>query len=205
MKLGIEQRLVEILGGVRNRSNATFKRFHLVNPELGIYIDHNEVISFGSPSMRRLQGMKNIAIDNNLGNTDPVRNIFGHAQKFSGSLEHAVLKTTRGVVHGGIHASRSAAVDLLTGYGAIARIELTNTERFQLGQSQRYLPKIPVVSAALQIIGRSMARLDLVLPTDREDNILATDRNGRTLKTGITDVLLAGIGGLLLSSSEESE
>ncbi len=204
MSLGIEKMLVGLLDGVRNRSNAKFKRFHPVNPDLGIYLDCNQVIRFGQPSMRRLAGINNIAIDQALGNTDPARRFLGQAQKLSGDLEHAALKTARAISHRGINAARGAEVELLTGYGAIARLELTNEDRFQLKQSRQNLPEIPVISAALQAIGRSMAKVDLIFPTDERDNILASDREGNTIKSSAADTFLAGIGGLLLGPSKEA-
>ena len=204
MSSGIEKNLVKLLDGIRDRSNARFKRFHPVNPDLGIYLDCNQVISFGHPSMMRLAGMKNIAIDRALGNTDPARMFLGQAQKLSGDLEHAVLKTARVISHRGINAARGAEVELLTGYGAIARLELTKADRFRLEQAQQNLPEIPVISAALQAIGRSMAKVNLILPTDDRNNILASDRKGNIIKGSAADTLLAGIGGLLLGSSEEA-
>lgn len=202
MSLGIERTLVGILDKVRSRSNTTFKRFHPVMPELGIYMDYNQVVRFGSPSMRRLEGMKNIAIDDAFGGADPARRILGHAQKLSGSLEHMLLKTTRTIAHGGIHVSRIAEVDLLTGYGSTARIELPYGQLFQLAQAQRHLPGIPLISAALQAIGSSMAKVDLA-PLPGETGKLAADRNGKIIKTGVTDATLAGIGGLLLGGAED--
>lgn len=204
MSLSAERTLVRILHKVRGRTNATFKRFHPVNPDLGIYLDYNEVVSFSPASTRRLRGMKNVLIDQTLGNTDPVRNLFGHAQKISGDLEHLVLKTVREATHGGINASRIAELDLLTGYEAIANLELTRKDRLQLDGARQHFPVIPVISGLLQIIGQSMARVALVLPTDKTENILASDRNGNTIKRGVTDTFLAGIGGLLLGPLEKT-
>lgn len=204
MSSTLERMLVGVLEGVRKRSNATFKRFHPINPDLGIFLDYNEVISFNHASVRRLRGMRNVAIDQALGNTDPARSLLGHAQKISGSLEHVVLATVRSATHRGIHAARIAEVDLLTGYGALAHLEFTHAEQLQLDQGQLHLPEIPVISVALQAIGRSMARVDLAPAADKKNKILASDRNGNIINRGMTDTLLAGIGGLLLGPSEES-
>lgn len=198
MSSSLERNLVGILDKVRVRTNATFKRFQPVNPELGIYLDYNSVVSFNPASTRRLRGMRNIAIDQALGNTDPARRFLGHTQKLSGSLEHAVLTTVRSAIHRGIHATRIAEVDLLTGYGTIAHLALTHAEQFQLDQAQQHLPEIPVLSAALRTIGRSMAKVDLT--TGLDDKTLATDKNGVVINRRASDILLTEVSGLLLES-----
>lgn len=199
MSLGIERTLVDILDKIRNRSNTTFERFLPVDSELGVC----QAICLGRPSVRRLEGMKNIAIDNRmLGGADPIRRFLGYAQELSGSLEYMMLKTARGLAHRGIHASRIAEVDLLTGYDSTAHLEFSRAEWFQLAQAQQHLPEIPLISAALQAIGSSMAKVDLA-PLPGETGKLAADRNGKIIKTGVTDATLAGIGGLLLGGTED--
>ena len=198
MSLGLERSLVGILDAVRGRTNVTFKRFHPINPERGIYLDYNQIVRLSPASTRKLNGIMDLFIDAKNGGSDPVRRFIGNAKKFSGNLEHATLQAVRNSAHAGIHAVRTAEVDLITGYAGLAHLELTSGEQLRLRRAQRNLPAIPVFSAALQEIGRSMAKVDLTLPTDGENNILATDRNGNIIRKDTTDVLLAGIGGLLL-------
>lgn len=205
MSSGLERSLVGILNAVRLRTNVTFKRFHPINPERGIYLDHHQIVSLSPASTRRLIGVRDIVIDDQSGYSDPVRRLIGHAKKFSGDLEHSTLQAVRNSAHAGIHAVRTAEVDLLTGYVGMAHLEFTSDEQLQLRQAQQFLPEIPVISVALQAIGRSMAKVDLSLPTDRTNNILATDRNGHIIRQGVADVFLAGIGGLLLGPSGKSE
>lgn len=205
MSSSLERSLVGILNVVRSRTNVTYKRFHPIDVERGIYLDHNQIVSLSPASTRRLIGVRDIVIDDQSGYSDPVRRFIGHAKKFSGDLEHSTLQAVRNSAHAGIHAVRTAEVDLLTGYIGMAHLELTSGEQLQLRQAQQHLPEIPVFSAALQAIGQSMAKVDLALPTDRENDILATDRNGNIIRKNVADVFLAGIGGLLLGPSEESE
>jgi len=198
MSLGLERSLVGILDAVRGRTNVTFKRFHPIDVDRGIYLDYNKIVRLSPASTRRLSGIKDIVIDTKNEGSDPARRFLGHAKKYSGSLEHAALKAVRNSTHAGIHAVRTAEVDLITGYAGLAHLELTSGEQLRLRRAQRNLPAIPVFSAALQEIGRSMAKVDLTLPTDGENNILATDRNGNIIEKGVADVILTGIGGLLL-------
>ena len=199
----LEQSLVGILNAVRGRTNVTFKRFHPIDPERGIYLDHNQIVSLSPASMRRLSGVRDLIIDDKNGGNDPVRRFLGHARKSSGSLEHAALQAVRNSAHAGIHAVRTAEIDLITGYVGLAHLELTSGEQLQLRRAQQHLPEIPVFSSALQAIGQSMARVDLTLLTDGKNNILAADRNGDIIRKSAVDVLLAGIGGLLPGPSEE--
>ena len=205
MSLGLEQSLVGILNAVRSRTNVTFKRFHPIDVDRGIYLDYNKIVRLSPASTRRLSGVKDIVIDAKNGGNDPVRKFLGNAKKCSGNLEHAALQAVRNSAHTGIHAVRTAEVNLLTGYNYMAHLELTNSEQFQLHQAQQHLPEIPVFSAALQAIGRSMAKVDLALPTDKENNILATDRNGKIINPSTTDIFLAGISRLLLGSPKNQD
>lgn len=205
MSSTLERSLVGILNAVRFRTNVTFKRFHPINVERGIYLDYNQIVRLSPASTRRLNGIRDIVIDDQNGYGDPARRLFGLAKKYSGSLEHAALQAVRNSTHVGIHAVKTAEVNLLTGYVGMAHLELTSGEQLQLRQAQQHLPEIPVFSAALQAIGQSMAKVDLALPTDRENDILATDRNGNIIRKNVADVFLAGIGGLLLGPSGESE
>lgn len=205
MSSTLERSLVNILKAVRGRTNVTFKRFHPINVERRIYLDCNRIVSLSPASTRRLSGVKDIIIDAKNGGSDPVRKALGSAKKCSGDFEHAALRAVRNSAHAGIHAVRTAEVDLLTGYVGMAHLELTTGEQLQLRQAQQHLPEIPVFSAALQAIGQSMAKVDLALPTDRENDILATDRNGNIIRKNVADVFLAGIGGLLLGPPGESE
>ena len=189
-----------ILNAVRSRTNVTFKRFHPIDVDRGIYLDYNKIVRLSPASTRRLSGIKDIVIDTKNEGSDPARRLLGHAKKYSGSLEHAALKAVRNSTHTGIHAIRTAEVDLITGYAGLANLELTSGEQLQLHQAQRYLPEIPILSFVLQAIGQSMARVDLALPTDKENNILATDRNGKIINPSTADIVLTGISRLLLGS-----
>jgi hypothetical protein len=204
MSLGLERGLVEILNAVRGRTNVTFKRFHPIDVDRGIYLDYNRIVSLSPASTRRLSGVKDIIIDAKNGGSDPVRKALGSAKKCSGDFEHAALRAVRNSAHAGIHAVRSAEASLLTGYNQIASPELTNSEQFQLLQAQQHLPEIPVLSAALQAIGQSMARVDLTLPTDKQNNILTTGINGEIINQSVPDIILASISRFLLGSSSQN-
>lgn len=204
MSSTLERSLVGMLNAVRSRTNVTFKRFHPIDVDWGIYLDHNQIVKLSPASTRRLNGARDLFIDAKNGGNDPVRRFIGNAKKFSGDLEHSTLQAVRNSTHAGIHAIRAAEVDLITGYVGLAHLEFTSGEQLQLRRAQQHLPEIPVFSSALQAIGRSMARVDLTLPTDGENNIIATDKNGNIIRKGVTDVFLAGIGGRLLGPSGET-
>jgi len=199
----LERSLIGILNAVRSRTNVTFKRFHPINVERGIYLDHYQIVRLSPASTRRLSGVKDIIIDAKNGNNDPTRRLLGHAKIFSGDLEHAALLAVRNSAHAGIHAARTAEIDLITGYTGLANLELTSGEQLQLHQAQRCLPEIPILSAALQAIGQSMARVSLT--TQLENNVLAADRNGEVINRSTTDVIMTRIATLLLGSPEESD
>lgn len=198
MSLWVESILSGVLDKLRTRTNTSAQRRIIpVDKDTGVYLVFNEVTSFSPPSMRKLNGMRHLTINRQThGGTDPIRGILGHAQKLSGVIEHTTLKTARRFTLKGVHAARTIEIDLLTGYGALAELEVSPDEEFLLRQGQNNLPQISMVSGLMQAIGRSMARVDLTSRLD--ENTIAADKNGEVINRRHTDTLLAGVSGLLL-------